>query len=81
MPRRLNSGGVEGELKVVPAEGWLLMASFGWIDGEYKEFSVEDNSTVPPANLPMVTVRDLSDTKVIRGAPYTFSVSAAYTFI
>lgn len=73
--------GVEGELKVVPAEGWLLMASFGWIDGEYKEFSVEDNSTgPPPANLPIITVRDLSDTKVIRGAPYTFSLSAAYTF-
>lgn len=72
--------GVEGEIKVVPADGWLLTAAIGWIDGEYDEFTVLDNSTGPPPdNLPILTARDLSDTKVIRGAPYTASVSVSYT--
>ncbi|HEY5646284.1 MAG TPA: TonB-dependent receptor, partial [Pseudomonadales bacterium] len=72
--------GVEGELKFVPAERWLVMGSFGWMDGKYKEFTVLDNSIGPPPDFAEVIVeRDLSDTKVIRGAPYTFSVSAAYT--
>jgi iron complex outermembrane receptor protein len=72
--------GIEGDLQWVPAEGWLLMGSFGWIDGEYQEFTVVDNATGPPPdNEPIFTVRDLSDTTVVRGAPYTFSLSAAYT--
>lgn len=73
--------GIEGDVQWVPARGWLIMGSFGWIDGKYKEFTVLDNRTGPPPdNLPIIEERDLSDTKVIRGAPYTFSLSAAYTY-
>ena len=72
--------GIEGDLQWVPANGWLLMGSFGWIDGEYDKFTVVDNATgPPPENLPIFVERDLSDTKVVRGAPHTVSVSAAYT--
>jgi iron complex outermembrane receptor protein len=72
--------GIEGDINWVPAAGWLLRGSFGWIDGEYKEFTVEDNRTGPPPDFePIVEIRDLSDTTVIRGAPYTFSLSGSYT--
>ncbi len=72
--------GIEAELQVVPAPGWMIRGSFGWIDGEYKEFTVLDNSIGPPPDFQEIIVeRDLSDTEVVRGAPYTASVSASYT--
>ena len=72
--------GIEGELSIVPASGWLITGTFGWLDGEYEEFTVTDNRTGPPPDFePISEERDLSDTKVVRGSPYTVSVSAAYT--
>jgi iron complex outermembrane receptor protein len=71
--------GIEGEIKLVPAEGWLLMATFGWIDGEYDEFTIQDESTNPLTGESILTERDLSDTIVARNADFTFSVSGSYT--
>lgn len=69
--------GVEGELALV-LDNWLLTASFGLIDGEYEEFLVQDN-LVDENFQPITVTRDLSDTEMIRGAPYTFGLSASYT--
>lgn len=72
--------GLEGELRLVPADGWLISGTFGWIDGDYDEFTVLDNATGPPPdNIPIVVERDLSDIKVIRGSPYTLSAGVSYT--
>ena len=71
--------GIEGEIEFIPADGWMLMATFGWIDGEYDEFSIRDESSDPITGAPIITERDLSDTTVARNADFTFSVSGAYT--
>jgi iron complex outermembrane receptor protein len=69
--------GLEGEFTLL-LENWLLTASFGLIDGEYDEFIVQDN-LVDEDFQPIIVTRDLSDAEIIRGAPYTYGVSAAYT--
>ena len=71
--------GIEGEIRWVPAEGWNLMATFGWIDGDYEEFSVLDTSTDAITGEPIITPRDLSDSKVVRGPDYTYSLSVSYS--
>ena len=73
--------GVEGELVWVPGQGWTVTAVGGYVHGEYDEFTVQDVVIGPPPGLEETTVeRDLSDTKVIRGSPYTYSLSVAKTF-
>jgi iron complex outermembrane receptor protein len=69
--------GVEGEFALL-LESWMLTASFGWIDGEYDKFTVQDN-LVDENFQPISVTRDLSDTEIVRGAPYTFGASASYT--
>jgi iron complex outermembrane receptor protein len=73
--------GVEGELSLVPAEGWLVTGAFGYIHGEYDEFTVTDVEVGPPPLLEETVIeRDISDTRVIRGPPYTYSISVAKDF-
>ena len=72
--------GIEGEIQWVPADGWLIAATFGWIEGDYDEFSVIETSTDPATGDPILTPLDLSDSEVVRGADFTASASAAYTF-
>ena len=68
--------GFEGELRAELPANWYVQGSFGWIDGEYDEFTVEDNVIGgPPDFIESVEIRDLSDTKMIRGAKYTYSVA------
>ena len=69
--------GFEGEFTLL-LDNWLLTANFGVVDGEYDEFTVQDN--LVDANFqPISVTRDLSDTEMIRGAPYTYGLSASYT--
>ena len=70
--------GVEAELTLVPDDNWMFRGSFGWIDGEYDEFTVQDN-LVDNNFQPIIVTRDLSDTEIVRGAPYTIGLSAGYT--
>ncbi|MEZ5557645.1 MAG: TonB-dependent receptor [Pseudomonadales bacterium] len=72
--------GVEGEFSVLVAGGWFAQGSFGWIDGEYDKFTVQDNVIGgPPDFIESTITRDLSDSEMIRGAPYTYSVSIGNT--
>jgi iron complex outermembrane receptor protein len=70
--------GIEGEFTYVPNDQWLFTASFGWLDGEYDEFTVQDNLLDDDFN-PIIVTRDLSDAEIVRVAPYTYGLSAAYT--
>ena len=73
--------GIETELTILPAEGWLITFVHGYTHGEYEEFTVADVAVGPPPQLIETTVvRDISNTKVIRGPPYTYSVSVAKDF-
>ena len=63
--------GVEGEFRAELGAGFYTLGSFGWMDGEYDEFTVQDNQLVNFQEV--ITTRDLSDTEVVRGAPYTYS--------
>ncbi|MBX3705744.1 MAG: TonB-dependent receptor [Pseudomonadales bacterium] len=70
--------GAEAEITFMPTPDWLFTGAFGWIDGEYDQFLVQDNLVDENFN-PIIVTRDLSDADIIRGPPYTLSVSAAYT--
>jgi iron complex outermembrane receptor protein len=70
--------GLEGEFTYAPDDAWLFMASFGVIDGEYEDFTVQDNLVDEDFN-PIVVTRDLSDTEIVRSAPLTVGLSASYT--
>jgi hypothetical protein len=69
--------GIEGEFTLL-LDNWLFSANFGWMDGEYEEFLVEDN-LMDENFQSIIVVRDVSDTEVVRRAPYTVGLSAAYT--
>jgi iron complex outermembrane recepter protein len=69
--------GIEGEFTLL-LDNWLFSANFGWMDGEYEEFLVEDN-LIDENFESIIVVRDVSDTEVVRRAPYTVGLSAAYT--
>ena len=65
--------GIEGELRAELGSGFYALAVFGWMGGEYDEFTVQDNAIV---NLQEVIVtRDLAGTEVVRGSPYTYSLA------
>ena len=72
-------GGAELEIVAVPWENWAFTASFGYLDGEYDRFTVEDQDTDPVTGITTITLRDLSDSEIVRGAPYTYSLHGAYT--
>ena len=69
--------GVEAEFRAELPLNWYLQGAIGWISGSYDEFTVLDNQIVgvPPNQMELTIERDLSDTKVVRGAPYTYSFS------
>lgn len=70
--------GVEGEFRVELPAGWYTQGTFGWMNGEYQEFTVLDNLGLL-GQAPLIVERDLSDTETIRGAPYTYSLALGNT--
>ncbi len=71
--------GIEGELQALLGNGWELSASFGWVDGEYDKFIVEDVLVGPAPDFnPIIEERDLSDTEALMNSPYNYSVSLNY---
>ena len=69
--------GVEFDFIYTPGAGWTFTGNYGYVHGDYEEFSVTD-TFVDLATLEQTTaVTDNSDFKVIRGSPYTYSISAA----
>ena len=65
--------GIEGEFRAELGGGFYTLGAFGWMDGEYDEFSVQDNQIVNFQEV--IVTRDLSETEVVRGSPYTYSVA------
>ena len=45
-----------------------MLGSFGILDGEYDEFTVQDNLTDLVTGEEIILTRDLSDTEVVRGS-------------
>ena len=70
--------GIEGEFRVELPANWYTQGVFGWMNGEYDEFTVLDNLS-GPGLVPMIVERDLSDTEAVRGAPYTYSLAVGKT--
>ena len=70
--------GVEGEFRVELPAGWYTQGTFGWLNGDYDEFTVEDNLGLVGQES-IIVVRDLSDTETVRGAPYTYSIGVGKT--
>ncbi len=74
--------GVEAEFRAELPGGWYALGSYGWVDGEYDEFTVQDNQIGPPPDfVETIITRDLSDTTVVRGAPYTYSIAVGNTHV
>ena len=73
--------GVETEVTAAPGDGWLITFAHGLVHGKYDKFDIADTLQGPPPLLIETTVqRDVSDTKVIRGSPSTYSVGVSKTF-
>ena len=72
--------GVEGEFRFELPANWYAQGTFGWMNGEYDEFTVEDNLGIPGVSQ-IIVERDLSDTETIRGAPYTYSLAVGKTHV
>lgn len=68
--------GIEGEFRAELPANFYMQGSFGWLNGEYDEFTVQDNVIGgPPDFAESIVTRDLQDSKMVRGAPYTYSLS------
>ena len=67
--------GFEGEIRAELPAGFYMLGSIGVLDGEYDEFTVQDNLTDPTTGLEVIVTRDLKDTEVVRLAPVTYSVA------
>ncbi len=67
--------GFEGEVRAELPAGFYMLGSFGILDGEYDEFTVQDNLTDLVTGEELILTRDLSDTEVVRGSPTTFSIA------
>ena len=67
--------GVEGEVRAELPAGFYMLGSFGILDGEYDEFTVQDNLTDLVTGEEIILNRDLSDTEVVRGSPVTYSIA------
>ncbi len=66
--QRATLNGIEGELTVGPCENWLISAVGGFTHGSYDRFDVTDVLVGPPPDLvETAQIRDLSDTRVVRG--------------
>ena len=70
--------GVEGEFRVELPANWYTQGTFGLMNGDYDEFTVQDNLGML-GQAPLIVERDLSDTEAIRGAPYTYSMALGKT--
>ncbi len=73
--------GVEMELLATPAEGWFVTGTYGYLTGEYDEFTVVDNTFDPVTFEETLVVRDLSDISFIGFTPNrSWNVSVAKEF-
>tara|TARA_B100000959_G_scaffold232576_1_gene249528 strand:- start:151 stop:2637 length:2487 start_codon:yes stop_codon:yes gene_type:complete len=70
--------GIEMELQATPIEGLRLTASFGYLDGEYDKFSTMDSEWDPVTLEETEFVNDFSHIDFVGGAPYNWSIHAAY---
>lgn len=73
--------GFETEITAAPGAGWLINFAYGVVNGKYDQFSVIDHPLGPPPDFKEITiVRDISNTKVIRGSPYTYNFGVSKSF-
>ena len=73
--------GVEMELLATPAEGWFVTGTYGYLTGDYDEFTVIDNTFDPITFEETRVVRDLSDISFIGFTPNrSWNVSVAKEF-
>ena len=73
--------GVEVELLATPAEGWFITGTYGYLDGDYDEFTVVDNTFDPITFEETRVVRDLSNISFIGFTPNrSWNVSVAKEF-
>ena len=71
--------GFELEAMVLPWKGWTFTGSYGYLDGEYDEFTVQDRITDPETGETIIIERDLTDTEFVRGSPTTYSIHGHYS--
>ena len=73
--------GVEVELLATPAEGWFITGTYGYLDGDYDEFTVIDNTFDPITFEETRVVRDLSNISFIGFTPNrSWNLSVAKEF-
>ncbi len=73
--------GYEVELLATPAEGWFVTGTYGYLDGNYDEFTIIDTSFDPVTFEDVRVVRDMSDLSFIAYTPHrSWNLSVAKEF-
>ena len=79
--QRATIRGVELEVLATPAAGWFVTLTYGYLEGEYDEFTVVDNRIDPVTFQETREVRDLSNTSFLDfSPPRSLNVSVAREF-
>ncbi len=75
--------GIEIELLAQLSESWAMTMTFGFMDGKYNSFTVDDYSYDPTTFVTTITQRDLSDTPFgysgDNGKSHTFDMALIHT--
>ena len=75
--------GIELELLAQLSESWAMTMTFGFMDGKYNSFTVDDYSYDPTTFVTTITQRDLSDTPFgysgDNGKSHTFDMALIHT--
>ena len=79
--QRATIEGVEVEFLATPAEGWFVTGTYGYLDGDYDEFTVVDNTFDPITFEETRVVRDLSYISFLGYSPHrSWNLSVAKEF-
>ena len=75
--------GIELELLAQLSDSWAMTVTYGFMDGKYNSFTVDDYSYDPTTFVTSITTRDLSDTSFgysgDNGKSYTFDMALIHT--
>ena len=75
--------GIELELLAQLSESWSMTMTYGFMDGKYNDFTVDDYSYDPATFVTTITQRDLSDTPFgysgDNGKSHTFDMALIHT--
>jgi iron complex outermembrane receptor protein len=72
--------GIEVEIIAAPTDDLTFGASWGYLDGKYKQFDVQDNLLDPVTGEGIIVDRDLTNVDPIKTPDVTLTLSGSYVW-